>query len=43
MTKEAVSSGIVVYTLEGPKESFTNFTTNHGRIASIQVAAHHGG
>jgi hypothetical protein len=39
----SLAGGISAYELKGPKESFTSFTLNHGRITEIQVASHPGG
>jgi hypothetical protein len=36
-------SGIFQYMLKGPKESFTSFTVNRGRVSTIGINSHPGG
>jgi hypothetical protein len=43
LKKLSVGSGVFSYSLKGPKESFTSFTVDQGRITSIAINSHPGG
>jgi hypothetical protein len=43
LKKLGAGSGVFAYTLKGPRESFTSFTVNRGRVSSIGVNSHPGG